>query len=70
MGTIEWFGANVASGIVVNLSFENVFDSDRLNVYSEWCYQKVLYFKKVLIPYVEEYRRKSKFCLLDLGSCS
>ncbi len=56
LGKIEWFDANVASGIAVNLSVENVFDSDRFDEYSEWCYQKVLLFRDVLVPYVKEYR--------------
>jgi len=59
LGTIEWFDANVASGIAVNLSVENVFDSDRFDEYSEWCYQKVLLFKDVLVPYVKEYRQQN-----------
>ena len=57
LGKIEWFDANVASGIAVNLSVENVFDSDKFDEYSEWCYQKVLLFRDVLIPYVKEYRK-------------
>jgi hypothetical protein len=41
----------------VSLSVENVFDSDKFDEYSEWCYQKVLLFKDVLVPYVKEYRQ-------------
>ena len=58
LGKIEWFDANVASGIAVNLNVENVFDSARYDEYSEWCYQKVLLFKEVVVPYVKEYRQK------------
>jgi hypothetical protein len=58
LGKIEWFDANVASGIAVNLNVENVFDSTRFDEYSEWCYQKVLLFKEVVVPYVKEYRQK------------
>ena len=57
LGEIEWFDADVASGIAVSLSVENVFDSDKFDEYSEWCYQKVLLFKDVLVPYVKEYRQ-------------
>ena len=58
LGEIEWFDADVASGIAVSLSVENVFDSDKFDEYSEWCYQKVLLFKDVLVPYGKEYRQK------------
>jgi hypothetical protein len=57
LGKIEWFDANVASGIAVNLSVEDVFDSSKFDEYSEWCYQKVLLFKEVVVPYVKEYRQ-------------
>jgi hypothetical protein len=57
LGEIEWFDADVASGIAVSLSVENVFDSSKFDEYSEWCYQKVLLFKDVLVPYVKEYRQ-------------
>ncbi len=40
----------------MNLNVENVFDSDRFDEYSEWCYQKVLLFRDVLVLYVKEYR--------------
>jgi hypothetical protein len=58
LGRIEWFDANVASGIAVNLNVENVFDSSKFDEYSEWCYQKVLLFKEVVVPFVKEYRQK------------
>jgi hypothetical protein len=58
LGNIEWFDANVASGIAVNLSVENVFDASKFDEYSEWCYQKVLLFKEVVVPIVKEYRQK------------
>ena len=47
----------MASGIAVNLSVEDVFDSSKFDEYSEWCYQNVLLFKEVLVPYVKEYRQ-------------
>ncbi len=56
LGKIEWFDASVASGLAVNLNVENVFDVNRFDEYSEWCYQKVILFKEVLIPYIKEYR--------------
>ena len=58
LGEIEWFDANTACGIAVNLNVENVFDSTKFDEYSEWCYQKVLLFKEVVVPYVKEYRQQ------------
>ena len=59
LGDIEWFDANVASGVAVNLIVDDVFDSSKFDEYSEWCYQKVLLFKEVFVPYIREYRNIS-----------
>jgi hypothetical protein len=59
IGDIEWFDANVASGVAVNLMVDDVFDSSKFDEYSEWCYQKVLLFKEVFVPYIREYRNIS-----------
>ena len=58
LGEIEWFEADTACGVAVNLNVENVFDSGKFDEYSEWCYQKVLLFKEVVVPYVKEYRQQ------------
>jgi hypothetical protein len=58
LGEIEWFEADTACGVAVNLNVENVFDSSKFDEYSEWCYQKVLLFKEVVVPYVKEYRQQ------------
>jgi hypothetical protein len=59
LGEIEWFEADTACGIAVNLNVENVFDSSKFDEYAEWCYQKVLLFKEVVVPYVREYRNSN-----------
>jgi hypothetical protein len=58
LGEIEWFEADTACGVAINLNVENVFDSSKFDEYSEWCYQKVLLFKEVVVPYVKEYRQQ------------
>ena len=58
LGEIEWFEADTACGVAVNFNVENVFDSSKFDEYSEWCYQKVLLFKEVVVPYVKEYRQQ------------
>jgi len=58
-GAFSWFEANVASGLYIDLPVEDVFDKSKFDEYSEWCYQKVLEFKKVLVPYIKDYRQLS-----------
>ena len=57
LGNLEWFDANIASGLFINLEVENVFDIEKYDDYSEWCYQQVLLFKSVLVPVIKEYRQ-------------
>lgn len=57
LGELKWFDANVASGLFINLEVEDVFDTEKYDDYSEWCYQKVLEFKEKLVPYIREYRQ-------------
>ena len=59
LGKFDWFEANIASGLYVDLPVDNVFNSSNYDIYSEWCYQKVLEFKNVLIPLIKEYRQLS-----------
>ncbi len=56
-GPFEWFEANVASGLFIDYQVENVFDTSKYDEYSEWCYQNVLLFKKVLTPLIKEFRQ-------------
>jgi hypothetical protein len=59
LGQFGWFEANVASGLFIDLEVDDVFDSSKFDDYSEWCYQKVLEFKRVLVPQIKEYRQLS-----------
>jgi hypothetical protein len=59
MGPVEWFDANVASGVFQDLKVDDVFDSTKFDDYSEWCYQKVLLFKEALVPLIKDYRQLS-----------
>ena len=59
LGKFDWFEANIASGLYVDLPVDNVFNSSNYDIYSEWCYQKVLEFKNVLIPLIKDYRQLS-----------
>jgi len=59
LGKFEWFEANVASGLFIEFPVENVFDAAKYDDYSEWCYQEILLFKKVLTPLIKEYQQLS-----------
>jgi len=59
LGAFEWFEANVASGLSIDFPVENIFDASNYDEYSEWCYQNVLLFKKILSPLIKEYRQLS-----------
>lgn len=55
-----WFEANVASGIYTEISVNDVFDATKRDEFAEWCYQTVLRYKKVFVPYIERYHQVSR----------
>lgn len=57
---LEWFEASIASGLAIRLDVVDVFDPLKREQYAEWCFNKVLLFKKVLIPLITEYKSLNK----------
>ena len=53
---LDWFEANIASGFRIFNSVDDVFNESRKNEYFEWLYENILKFKKVLIPYIQEFK--------------
>ena len=53
---LDWFEADVASGFRVFHPVDDVFNEARKTEYFEWLYESILKFKKVLIPYVQEFK--------------
>jgi len=53
---LDWFEANIASGFRVFNEVDDVFNETRKTEYFEWLYESILMFKKVLIPYVQEFK--------------
>lgn len=57
---IQWFEANIASGLYLELQDADPRDLEQREGYAKWCYEQVLAFKKVLNPLIAEYRDESK----------
>jgi hypothetical protein len=53
---IDWFEANIASGFRIFYSVDDVFNESRKNEYFEWLYETILKFKKVVSPYIQEFK--------------
>lgn len=56
--SIDWFEANVATGFNLYYLVDDVFNQARKEEYFGWLYENVLNFKKVLIPYIQEFKIK------------
>jgi hypothetical protein len=56
---LDWFEANIASGFRVFNLVADVFDESRKLEYFEWFYESILKFKKVLTPYIQEFKTSS-----------
>lgn len=56
---LQWFEANVASGLYVQLDVKDTFDVTRQNEYFSWLYQNVLEFKEIFGKYIHEFRSNS-----------
>ena len=57
--SIDWFEANVAAGMNLYLPVDDVFNENRKVEYFDWLYSNVLKFKKVLSPYIQEFKNKA-----------
>lgn len=53
---LDWFEANVASGFRVFNPVDDVFNEATKIEYFEWLYESILKFKKVLLPYIQEFK--------------
>ena len=56
---LDWFDANIASGFRIFKPIDDVFDEARKTEYFEWFYENILKFKKVLTPYIQEFKNSS-----------
>ena len=56
---LQWFEANVASGLYIQLDVKDTFDVTRQNEYFSWLYQNVLEFKEIFGKYIHEFRSNS-----------
>jgi hypothetical protein len=45
--------------LFIDLDVDDVFDREMYESYSQWCFEKVLLFKKVLTPLIAEYKQFS-----------
>jgi hypothetical protein len=52
-----WFEGEKASGFRVFRQVENVFDESRKDENFRWFYDMVLNLRKVLAPYIQEYKQ-------------
>ena len=55
-GTIDWFEANVASGMNLYYPVDDVFNESRKIEYFEWLYSNLMKFKKLFNPYIQEFK--------------
>lgn len=55
----DWFEANVASGFRIFNPVDDVFNETRRVEYFNWLHETILKFKKVLNPYIEDYKNSS-----------
>jgi hypothetical protein len=53
---LDWFEANIAAGFRVFNPVDEVFNDSRKIEYFEWLYASILKFKKILIPYIDEFK--------------
>jgi primosomal protein N'' len=57
--SIDWFEANVAAGMNLYFNVDDVFNQSRKEEYFFWLYSNILKFKKVLTPYIQEFKAGS-----------
>lgn len=57
---IQWFEANIASGLYIELQGADVRDLDQREDYAKWCYEQVIAFKSALTPLINEYREEMR----------
>jgi hypothetical protein len=55
---LDWFNANIASGFNLYREVNDVFSEANKLDYFEWLYSNLVNFKKVLIPYIQEFKIK------------
>jgi hypothetical protein len=53
---MDWFDANVASGIYVEREVDDALDKRQQEDFANWCYQKMQLFKTTLTPYMNLYK--------------
>lgn len=53
---MDWFDANVASGIYVEREVDDALDKRQQEEFANWCYQKMQLFKNTLTPYMNLYK--------------
>ncbi len=56
--SIDWFDANIASGFNLFRDVDDVFNESKKLEYFDWLYANVLKFKKVLTPFIQEFKNK------------
>ena len=54
---LNWFEGEKASGFRVHRQVENVFDESKKEENFKWFYEMVLNLRKVLAPYIQEYKQ-------------
>jgi hypothetical protein len=53
---MDWFDANVASGIYVEREVDDALDKRQQEDFANWCYQKMQLFKNTLTPFMNLYK--------------
>lgn len=54
----EWINANVDSRIKIKKEVSDVFDSNQLENYFTWFYEKILLFQKIFTKQIAEFKRR------------
>lgn len=57
---LDWFDANIASGFKIFYPVDDVFNEAQKIEYFEWFYENILKFKKVLAPYIKEFKNSAQ----------
>ena len=53
---LDWFEANIASGFRIFHEVDDVFNTARKIEYFEWLHESIINFKKVLNPYIQDFK--------------
>ena len=56
---LDWFEANIASGFRIFYPVDDVFNEARKIAYFDWFHESIIKFKKVLMPYIQEFKNSA-----------